>query len=213
MARSQKEIFASNLKHLLDIHDLAQVDVAKAIGVSPQTFNTWVKGVAIPRMGKIQVLADYFGVLKSELVDDNPPSLYGTYGNIMPIKTKKIPLLGEIVCGEPIYADQDFESYVEVGTDIRADFALRASGNSMIGARIKDGDIVFVRKQDIVEPGEIAAVIIEGEATLKRVYYQEGNRLILQAENSAYPPMIYEADKLNQITILGKAISFQSDVR
>lgn len=213
MARSQKEIFASNLKHLLDIHDLAQVDVAKAIGVSPQTFNTWVKGVAIPRMGKIQALADYFGVLKSELVDDKPPSLYDTYDNIMPIKTKKVPLLGEIACGEPIYADQDFESYVEVGTDIHADFALRASGDSMIGARIKDGDIVFVRKQDIVDPGEIAAVIIEGEATLKRVYYQEGSRLILQAENSAYPPMVYEADKLNQITILGKAIAFQSDVR
>lgn len=215
MARSQKEIFASNLKHLLDIHDLAQVDVAKAIGVSPQTFNTWVKGVAIPRMGKIQALADYFGVLKSELVDDPEPqtSIYEKYTNILPITTKKIPLLGEIACGEPIYAEQDLESYVEVGADIHADFALRAKGDSMTGARINDGDLVFIRKQDIVNDGEIAAVIIDDEATLKRVYFHKDiNAVELRAENPTYKSLIYAGPELDQIHILGKAIAFQSDV-
>lgn len=208
-----KKVFVKNIQRYLEEKDFTQRELAEFVGVSNTTVNNWVNGYSMPRMNKVDLICSFFGISRSDLLEDRPPTLYDTYDNIMPIKTKKVPLLGEIACGEPIYADQDFESYVEVGTDIRADFALRASGNSMIGARIKDGDIVFVRKQDIVDPGEIAAVIIEGEATLKRVYYQEGNRLILQAENSAYPPMIYEADKLNQITILGKAIAFQSDVR
>ncbi len=208
-----KKVFVKNIQRYLEEKDFTQRELAEFVGVSNTTVNNWVNGYSMPRMNKVDLICSFFGISRSDLLEDRPPTLYDTYDNIMPIKTKKVPLLGEIACGEPIYADQDFESYVEVGTDIRADFALRASGDSMIGARIKDGDIVFVRKQDIVDPGEIAAVIIEGEATLKRVYYQEGSRLILQAENSAYPPMVYEADKLNQITILGKAIAFQSDVR
>ena len=209
------------LKSLREESGQSQQAFAEALGISRSAVGNYEQGTREPDMETLEKIADLYNVNMDFLYgktdirrpDMNLASLYDTYDNIMPIKTKKIPLLGEIACGEPIYADQDFESYVEVGTDIRADFALRASGDSMIGARIKDGDIVFVRKQDIVDPGEIAAVIIEGEATLKRVYYQEGNRLILQAENSAYPPMVYEADKLNQITILGKAIAFQSDVR
>ncbi|MDU5952866.1 MAG: S24 family peptidase [Clostridiales bacterium] len=91
----------------------------------------------------------------------------------MPTKTKKSSLLGESACGEPIYTDQYFESYVEVSTDVRADFTLRCRGDSIINARIFDGDIAFIRKQDIVNDGEIAAVIIENEATLKRFIYHE----------------------------------------
>lgn len=212
-AEEIKKVFVKNIQKFLEEKNYTQKELADFVGVSNTTVNNWVNGYSMPRMNKVDLICNFFNISRSDLLEDKPPSLYDAYDNIMPIKTKKVPLLGEIACGEPIYADQDFESYVEVGTDIRADFALRASGDSMIGARIKDGDIVFVRKQDIVDPGEIAAVIIEGEATLKRVYYQEGSRLILQAENSAYPPMVYEADKLNQITILGKAIAFQSDVR
>ena len=83
----------------------------------------------------------------------------------------------------------------------------------MIGARIMDGDIVFIREQTIVENGEIAAVIIDDEATLKRVYYyKDSGKLILQAENPKYSPLIYEGEELNSIRILGKAIAFESNL-
>lgn len=136
------------------------------------------------------------------------------FDNIVPITTKKIPIIGEIACGEPIFTNEEYESYVEVGASIKADYGLRAHGDSMINARIMDGDIVFIQKQETVNNGEIAAVVVEDRATLKRIYYypQEG-RIILQAENPAYAPLIYEGEELNNIHILGKAIAFQSDVK
>ncbi|WP_415931580.1 LexA family protein [Zhenpiania hominis] len=135
------------------------------------------------------------------------------YDNIFPIEIKKVPFLGEIACGEPIFANEERESYVLAGTNINADFCLKARGDSMTGARIYDGDIVFIREQSMVENGEIAAVIIDDEATLKRVYYEkEKNKLYLQAENPKYPPLSYEGEELDHIRILGKAIIFQSDV-
>lgn len=134
--------------------------------------------------------------------------------NIHPVELKKIPLLGEIACGEPIYASEDRESYIMAGADIQADFCLIAKGDSMTGARILDGDIVFIRKQEMVEEGEIAAIVIDDEATLKRVYYDSKNNIIqLVADNPAYKPLVYQGDELNMIHILGKAVAFQSDVR
>lgn len=122
-------------------------------------------------------------------------------------------MLGEIACGKPIYTNEDRESYVEVGTDLNVDFCLAARGDSMIGARIRSGDIVFCRAQDMVNNGEIAAVIIGDEATLKRVYYYpEQKKLVLQAENPKYEPFVYVNDELDQIRILGKAVAFQSDI-
>ena len=131
--------------------------------------------------------------------------------NIFPIKLKRFPLLGEIACGEPIFCNEDRESYVIAGTDIDADFCLRAHGDSMVNARIMDGDIVFIREQPTVENGEIAAVVIEDEATLKRVYY-DGTTFTLIAENPKYQPMVFSGETLNHVRILGKAIAFQSDV-
>lgn len=136
------------------------------------------------------------------------------FDNLFPIETKKFPLIGNIACGKPILADEQFEAYVEAGANISADFCLRAKGDSMIGARIYDGDIVFIKKQEMVDNGEIAAVIIEDEATLKRVnYFPEKNLLILKAENSKYEDLVYTGEQLDHIIILGKAVAFQSDIR
>lgn len=134
--------------------------------------------------------------------------------NIYQIETKKFPMLGEIACGKPIYADEDRESYVQAGMGIKADFCLKCKGDSMMNARILDGDIVFVRKQSAVNNGEIGVVVIENEATLKRIYYYpEQQKLVLQSENPKYEPLVYVGSELEQIYILGKAIAFQSDVR
>ena len=140
--------------------------------------------------------------------------IFDKYDNIYPIDTVRIPFLGKVACGEPIFADEERESYVLAGSNIKADFCLQAKGDSMIGARIYDGDIVFVRKQDMVDDGEIAVVLIEDEATLKRVYYdREANVLSLYAENPQYKTMRFSGEQLNQIRILGRAVAFQSDVR
>lgn len=104
------------------------------------------------------------------------------------------------------------EACVEAGANIRADFCLRVKGDSMINARICDGDIVFIKKQPDVNDGEIAAVLIGNEATLKRVYKKK-NEIILVAENPAYKPLVYKNEELNEIRILGKAIAFQSDIK
>ena len=136
------------------------------------------------------------------------------FDNLFPIETKKFPLLGNIACGKPIFADEQFEAYIEAGANIKADFCLRAKGDSMTGARIQDGDIVFIKKQEMVDDGEIAAILIEDEATLKRVYYdQENNILQLFAENPKFKTMRFSGEELNHVRILGKAIAFQSDVK
>ncbi|MCI9290786.1 MAG: repressor LexA [Clostridia bacterium] len=136
------------------------------------------------------------------------------YDNILPITTQKIPFLGSVACGQPIYAEEDKESYIVLGTNIKADFCLRAQGDSMIDARIHDGDIVYVRKQEAVDNGEVAVVLIGDEATLKRVYYYpDKQKLLLQPANPKYEPFIYVGDELDQIRILGKAVAFQSDVK
>ena len=136
------------------------------------------------------------------------------YDNILPITTQKIPFLGSVACGQPIYAEEDKESYIVLGTNIKADFCLRAQGDSMIDARIHDGDIVYVRKQEAVDNGEVAVVLIGDEATLKRVYYYpDKQKLLFQPANPKYEPFIYVGDELDQIRILGKAVAFQSDVK
>lgn len=210
----QRQIFSSNLRRFIDVSGKTQKEIADAIGVSQQIMNVWARGKAIPRMGKIQKLADFFGIEKSELIDEQTEkSTLPAYSNIVPLKIQRIPLLGEIACGQPIFCTEDRESYVEAGTDIKADFCLKARGDSMVGARILDGDLVFIQRDAPLEAGQIYAVAIDDEATLKRVYYDAKSQVLqLMAENSKYAPLIYTGETLDHVHILGKAIAFQSDV-
>ncbi len=132
--------------------------------------------------------------------------------NISPIKMKRFRMLGKVACGEPIYANEEYETFVEASANINADFCLTAQGDSMINARIFDGDVVFIKEQPDVEDGEIAAVIIGDEVTLKRVY-KYPNRLELRPENPTHKVQNYEGEQLNQVKILGKAVAFQSYIR
>lgn len=129
-------------------------------------------------------------------------------GELMRVSVRKVPLLGEIAAGQPITCVEDI-SLAECGDGVRCDFALRVRGDSMVGARIHDGDVVYVRRQDDVDDGQIAAVIIDGEATLKRVYHI-ANGLQLLSENSKYPPMIFTLPEHDDIRILGLAVAFTS---
>lgn len=167
----------------------------------------------------LEPLADVLGVSPGFLMgwEDEPTIkdpldiLIEKYDNIKPVKLKRFPLLGEIACGEPIFADEDRESCVMADMDINADFCLTAKGDSMINARINDGDIVFIKEMPMVDNGDIAAVIIDDDATLKRVYYYpEDNTIQLIAENPKFKPLIYKNEELDQIRILGKAVYFMS---
>lgn len=132
--------------------------------------------------------------------------------NIIPLpKMKQVPLLGTIACGEPILAEENIEDYINMPESTKGTFALRCKGDSMINARIFDGDIVYIREQPDVENGEIAAVLIENEATLKRVYKYK-NRIELRAENPTFAPLNFEGEELNNIKIIGKAVGFFSKV-
>lgn len=124
-------------------------------------------------------------------------------------KTKKVPLLGEIAAGEPILAFEDCRTYVEIDEYCNVDFCLKIKGDSMIDARINDGDIVFVRQQPVVENGEIAVVLLDNEATLKR-FYKNDNGVILKPENKIYQPRFYTEKDFKDIRVLGKAVFFQS---
>ena len=198
---------------------LTMLDVAKSVGVSESTISRWESGdIGNMRRDKIALYAKALKtsplfIMGIDNDTDEEENIFDKYDNLSPIKLKKFPLLGEIACGEPIWADEEKESYVMANMDIKADFCLTAKGDSMINARINDGDIVFIKKMPIVNNGEIAAVIIDNEATLKRVYYYPNkSKLVLNPENPAYEPLVYLKDELNTIRILGKAVYFMSAV-
>ena len=132
----------------------------------------------------------------------------------MPITMRRVPVLGSVHAGQPTYAEQEYNSYVAVGADVRCDFALHVVGDSMVNARIYDGDIVFIRKQDTVENGEIAAVLIDDETTLKRVRFLGGGMTMFYPENPKYEPIVVGGEgETRNVRILGKAVAFQGDVR
>ena len=205
----------NKLKEMRKAKGLTLESLAEMVGTSRQTIHRYENGI-------ISNIPPEKVVLLAEALDTTPSSLMGweehteefpTFDNIIPIITKRIPILGEIACGEPIYANEEYESYALTDASLDAVFCLRAKGDSMTGARILDGDIVFIRSQNAVDNGEIAAVIIGDEATLKRVYYYpDDEKLILSAENPKYAPLVYVGEELSQIKIIGKAISFQSRI-
>ena len=207
-------MLANNLKRLRKEKKLTLEGIAEALGTSKQTIHRYENGIItnVPPE-KVQALAHLLEVTPAVLMGwekhTPPPFAKG----IMPISTKKLPILGEIACGEPIYASEEHESFASADDNLDADFCLRAHGDSMTGARIYDGDIVFIRSQNAVDNGEIAAVIINDEATLKRVYYYpEQEKLILTPENPKYAPLVYVGGELESIKIIGKAVAFQSTV-
>lgn len=204
-----RQKLAEKLKYYRERANLTIYDVGNMIQKSGKTVSAWENGRGQPDADMLIKLCSIYKI-------DNISELFGeeiNYSNIYPIKTKKIPLLGEIACGKPIFANEERELYIDANESIQADFCLECKGDSMIGARIYNGDIVFIKSQPVVENGEIAAVIIDDEATLKRVYYyRENNKLSLVAENSKYPPLIYEGEELDHVRILGKAVAFQSRV-
>lgn len=204
-----------NIKRRRQQLKMTQTDLALKMGYADKSMIAKIEkgNVDLPQ-SKILAFANVLETTPGELMGwDYEAEPTETVDNIYKLDKIRLLMLGKVACGEPIFADEDRESYIMVGTDIGADFCLQCQGDSMINARIHDGDIVFVKKTDIVENGEIAVVIIDDEATLKRFfYYREQNLVILKPENPKYQDIILTGEQLNQVKVLGRAVAFQSDV-
>ena len=208
---------SDRIKEGLALRKMTQAELSARTGIGKSSISTYIIGGYEPKTSYIYKIAEALDVSEGwllgyddSLARDKKDTLQG-FDNIFPVSLRRFPLLGEIACGEPIYAEEEHESYIMASGEICADFCLVAKGDSMTGARIYDGDVVFIKKQPIVENGEIAAVIIDNEATLKRwFYYPEKEKLLLSPANDKYEPFIYVGDELKDIRCLGKAVCFMS---
>lgn len=193
--------------------DMTQEQLGKLCNTTKQTIFKYENDIVtnIP-MDRIEVIASALRVSPVYLMGwDN--DMYSPIKNIIPVpEMRKIPLIGSIACGAPTLAEEHMEDYIDIPQHIHADFALSCKGDSMINARIFDGDIVYIRQQDTVDNGQIAAVLIDGEATLKRVQLFE-DHISLEPENPQYRPLVYWGGEMNAVRILGKAVAFTSSVR
>lgn len=189
-----------------------QKQLGEKMGITLQTVAQWETGRRTPKFETLQKLAAALGVSVNDLLDSSetaaaptiPPG-FEPFPDLV-----SVPLVGSIACGTPILAKQNIEKHVSVPEKWHADFVLACHGDSM-SPHIKDGDLVAIRKQPEVESGEIAAVRIGEEATLKR-FYRQGNAVLLQADNVNFPPLIYSNEQLNQIAIEGVAVGLCRDL-
>lgn len=200
----------NRLKELRQKAGLNMAQTAKALGVIYQTYVNWEKGIRKPTKDTLIKIAEYYGTTVDYIIGASSTRFTELPKNVIPIPiTKNVPLIGDIACGKPILAQENIESLIKVDADSPADFALRCKGDSMINARLYDGDIVYIRQQPTVEDGDIASVLIEDEATLKK-FYRIHDKIVLRAANPIYDDIIINIDDPTNIQILGKAIAFVS---
>lgn len=202
MIENRNDILVKNLMFYLKKLDLTQTEFAREMGYPETTVSNWFNKNTYPRPDKIQDMANYFGVRRTDLTENNEVQQ-------APLKNAhSIPILGTIAAGTPILAEENIEDYFVIDNRVNADFGLKVKGDSMINANIFDGDIVFIRQQPTLENGEIGAILLDDEATLKRFSKKE-NSVILQAENPSMTdwPRIYTD---GNIRILGKLVGVYS---
>lgn len=208
-----KEIFAKNLTALLNENNETQAALAEILGVAASSVSGWCSGIKMPRMDKIEQIAAHYSVPRSRLLEDQSkqsalPSGASEYDLS---KLHRIPVLGNIAAGLPLYADENVEGYTYTELNGGAEyFALRVTGDSMNALRINEGDIVIVRRQPEVENGEVAVVLVDGEnATLKRFYQTESSiTLMPQSTNPIHVPQVYDPAK-TRVDVLGKVVKVE----
>lgn len=207
--------YHDNIKRRRKELGLTQLELAKSVGyTSKSTISKIEKGEIDLSITMLKAIAKTLQTTAMSLIyGDGSPDYESSSlpDGIIPLETKELPILGSVACGKPIFDPSDGVQ-IKVPSSFHADFGLYARGDSMIGADIHDGDLVFFTQQPSVENGQIAAVFIDDEVTLKRVYYQQGERLVLQAENSSVPPIVIEGPDLDMVHIIGRAIAKQSVV-
>ena len=207
------------IKNLREKKGINMREASRLLGMPYTTYVNYEKGLREPTSEVLIQLANFYNTSVDYIVGRSALDSTAIHpelplpGNVIPMpEMRKIPLIGSIACGAPILADEHIEEYIDIPRHIHADFALTCKGDSMINARIFDGDVVYIRQQNTVENGEIAAVLIDNEATLKRVRLFD-DHIALEPENPQYRPFTYWGEEMNTIHILGKAVAFTSAIR
>lgn len=203
-----------NMRNLRLKRKLTLEDIAQYVGTTRQTIQKYESGVVanIP-FDKIEKIAEKLGTTPAYLMgwldQEEHSRLYGAQQSE---PYDRVERRGETSPGEPLVVREQTPQYDDVPFGVNCDFTLVCKGDSMVNARILNGDIVYIHGQEDVENGEIAAVVIGNETTLKRVYKKE-KQLVLLPENPRYEPLIYTGEELRKVRIIGKAVAFHSAVR
>lgn len=207
--------FGDILKRLRVERGLSQDELAALLGTTKQVISRYETKKRVPRLSVVAAFAEKLGLPLSALSGEEPLLPAGA----LPVGgRRRVPILGSAACGEPIYKPGDGTEYVSVEDDLLCDFALIAQGDSMTGDRIYSGDVVFIRSQDHVQDGEIAAVALDNEVTLKhvrRLRGADGSVVFTQLlpSNPAYSPIdIGGEDETRSVRILGKAVAVRFDL-
>lgn len=195
-------------EQLLQIHGVTPYKVSKNTGVSQSTLSDWKRGISTPKQDKLQKIADYFHVPVSYFYNDTE-NIQDT-----PKKGIKIPVLGRVAAGIPIEAIEDVLDFEEITPEMASKgehFALQIKGDSM-EPRIKDGDVVIVRRQSDVDSGQVAIVLVNGDDATCKKYVKHENGISLVSMNPAYSPMFYTCEEVSKkpIVILGRVIELRA---
>ena len=202
----QKKIFSKNLNYYLSKVNKTQREVADAISVSPQTFNTWCQGIALPRMGKVQRLADYFHIEKSDLIDERTEQPSSPKSNI-------VKILGRVATGIPLEAITDIVDEEEIPEELARTgefFGLRISGDSM-EPDIHNGDTVIVKRQDDAESDEIVIALVNGNDGVCKRLKKYADSIALISLNPNYEPMYFNQEEIEEkpVKIIGKVVELR----
>lgn len=206
MSLGNKETMAKNIKRLMALNQVNATDVCTALGFKAPTFSDWVNAKTYPRIDKIEAMSNYFGVSKADLVEEQLPSDAISYA-----PTQRIPILGRISAGLPLYAEEQIEGYTYTDLNHGGEyFALRVHGDSMNAIRIYDGDLLIIRKQDVVEDGEIAVVMVNDDEATVKCWHRRENIVMLEPKstNPTHQMQIYDA-KETPIRVIGKVVQNQ----
>lgn len=203
-----KKVFSKNLRKYMDLYQKSRSDICKDLGFAYTTFTSWETGVNYPRIDKIEMMADYFHIEKSDLIEDktDKPS--------SPVKGIRIPVLGRVAAGIPIEAITDIEDWEEIPQSMAKTgeyFALKIAGKSM-EPRMMDGDVVIVRRQSDVDSGDIAVVLVNGnDATVKQISKSDAGLTLIGWNPSVYTPKTYNKKECKElpVTILGKVVEIR----
>lgn len=203
-----KKIMAKNIQYYMDLYNKTRNDICQDLGIKYTTFADWIKANTYPRIDKIELMANYFNIEKSDLIEEHNKEFVQSDrplpSNIILPAAHKLPIMGTICAGDGVVCEDDYQGTFIVDTDVKADYCLKVHGDSMIGANIYDGDIVFISKSYDFVQDQIYAIerLDYNEASLKRVT-QDGDTLILNPCNSEYHAMVTDYE---DVRIIGRCV-------
>lgn len=203
-----KKIMAKNIQYYMDLYNKTRNDICQDLGIKYTTFTDWIKANTYPRIDKIELMANYFNIEKSDLIEEhNKESVQSDRplpSNIILPSARKLPIMGTICAGDGVVCEDDYQGTFIVDIDVKADYCLKVHGDSMIGANIYDGDIVFISKSYDFIQDQIYAIerLDYNEASLKRVT-QDGDTLILNPCNPEYHAMVTDYE---EVRIIGRCV-------